>query len=153
MRRLECLIPPPLVALIVALGMWGAAYLMTPLSAPRWLMEDSAMALGTAGVALAAAGVLAFRAAGANINPHDIDRGEALVTSGVYRFTRNPMYLGISLVLCGYAAYLSRPVDLLGPVAFVAFLSRFQVAPEERAMRAKFGAAYADYARATRRWL
>ena len=153
MRWLECLIPPPLVALIVGLGMWGAAYLMAPLSAPRWLMEDAALALGTAGVALSAAGVLAFRAAGANINPHHIDRGDALVTSGVYRFTRNPMYLGIAIVLCGYAAFLSRPVDLLGPVIFGAYLTRFQILSEERAMRTKFGAAYTVYARATRRWI
>ena len=153
MRRLECLIPPPVVALIVGLGMEGVARAVAPLDAPDWLMTALALALAAAGVAIAASGVVAFRRAGANIDPHHIDRGEALVTGGPYRFTRNPMYLGITLVLSAYAVYLARPVELLGPAIFAAYLTRFQIAPEERAMRAKFGAAYTEYARATRRWI
>jgi protein-S-isoprenylcysteine O-methyltransferase Ste14 len=153
MRRLECLIPPPLVALIVALAMWGAAQAIAPLALPHEWTERAAAAIGAAGVALAASGVLAFRRAGANIDPHRIDKGEALVTDGVYRFTRNPMYLGLTLVLIGYAVYLARPVELLGPALIVLYLTRFQIQPEERAMRAKFGAAYVTYTAATRRWL
>lgn len=146
MRRLECLIPPPLVALIVGLAMWGAARAAAPLDAPRWLTMVAALAL-------AAAGVVAFRRAGADIDPHHVDRSEALATGGPYRFTRNPMYLGVTLVLCAYAIYLARPIELTGPAIFAAYLTRFQIAPEETAMRAKFGAAYTEYARATRRWI
>jgi protein-S-isoprenylcysteine O-methyltransferase Ste14 len=153
MRRLECLIPPPLVALIVGLAMWGAARAAAPLDAPRWLTLAVALALAAAGVALAAAGVVAFRRAGADIDPHHVDRSEALATGGPYRFTRNPMYLGVTLVLCAYAIYLARPIELTGPAIFAAYLTRFQIAPEETAMRAKFGAAYTEYARATRRWI
>jgi protein-S-isoprenylcysteine O-methyltransferase Ste14 len=153
MSWLECKVPPPVVALIAAVGMWGAARAAAPLDAPQGLMIAGALAIAAAGVALAGAGVLFFRRAGANIDPHRIDRGDALVTGGPYRFTRNPMYLGITLVLCAYAVYLSRPIELVGPVAFAAYLTRFQIAPEERAMRAKFGAAYAQYAHATRRWI
>jgi protein-S-isoprenylcysteine O-methyltransferase Ste14 len=153
MRWLEHLVPPPLVALLIGLAMWGLAHLAAPLEAPRALRIGLAAALAAAGLGFGAAGLLAFRRAGANIDPHRIDKGEALVTQGVYRYTRNPMYLGLALVLFGYAVYLIRPVDFLGPLAFLAYISRFQIWPEERAMARKFGASYEAYARATRRWI
>jgi protein-S-isoprenylcysteine O-methyltransferase Ste14 len=153
MRWLEHLVPPPLVALLVGVAMWATAGLAAPVEAPRALLHGVAAALAVAGLGFGAAGFLAFRRAGASIDPHRIDKGEALVTQGVYRYTRNPMYLGLALVLVGYAVYLIRPVDILGPLAFVAYITRFQIQPEERAMARKFGASYEAYARATRRWI
>ncbi len=153
MQRLEHLVPPPLVALIVGLAMWGAARVYAPLDLPLALRIALALLVGGDGVALAVTGFITFRRMGANIDPHHIDRGKVLVTSGVYRFTRNPMYLGMTLVLCGYALWLARPISALGPVLFVAFITWLQILPEERAMRAKFGAAYEAYMRATRRWI
>ncbi len=153
MRRLEHLVPPPLVALLIGAAMWGAARAGAPLDAPRVLRFALAAALTGLGLASAASGFFAFRRAGASIDPHRIDKGEVLVTGGVFRFTRNPMYLGLALLLCGYAVYLIRPIDFLGPVAFVAYITRFQILPEERAMTRKFGARYEAYARATRRWI
>ena len=153
MQRLEHMVPPPLVALIVALGMWGAARAYAPLDLPVTLRIGLALLVGAAGLAVAVTGFLTFRRLGANIDPLHIDRGDVLVTSGVYRFTRNPMYLGMTLVLCGYALWLARPISALGPVLFVAFITWLQILPEERAMRAKFGAAYEAYMRATRRWI
>ena len=76
-----------------------------------------------------------------------------MVTHGVYRFTRNPMYLGLLLILLGLAVYLASPWVLLGPVAFAAFITRFQIQPEERALTARFGATYTDYCARVRRWL
>ena len=153
MRWLEHRIPPPLAALIVAAAMGAAARFETPLAAPRALAIGVALALGALGAYTAVSGFLTFRQAGANPDPLHIDRGQVLVTGGVYRRTRNPMYLGLALVLCGFAFYLMRPLEALGPIILVAFLTRFQIAPEEAAMRAKFGAAYEDYRRTTRRWL
>ena len=153
MRWLEHLVPPPLVALLIGLAMWGATHFAAPWEAPRALRIGLASALAVVGLCVGGAGFLAFRRAGANIDPHRIDKGEALVTEGVYRRTRNPMYLGLALVLLGYAVYLIRPVDFLGPLAFLAYITRFQILPEERAMTRKFDARYEAYARATRRWL
>lgn len=153
MRWLEHLVPPPLVALLIGIAMWAASHFAAPLEAPRGLRIGVAAALAVAGLGFGAAGLLAFRRAGANIDPHRIDKGEALVTQGVYRYTRNPMYLGLALVLLGYAVYLIRPVDFLGPLAFVAYIARFQILPEERAMARKFGASYEAYTRAVRRWI
>ena len=153
MRWLEHRAPPPLVALLIGLAMWGAAHFAAPMAAPRALRLGLAAALAMAGLGLGGAGLLAFRRAGASVDPHHIDKGEALVCEGVYRFTRNPMYLGVALLLLGYAIFLLRPVDFLGPLAFVAYITRFQIQPEERAMARKFGARYAAYKRTTRRWL
>ena len=153
MKPLEHLVPPPLVALIVGLGMWGAARPSAPLDIPLAPRIALALLVGGGGLALVVTGFLTFRRLGANIDPLHIDRGEVLVTSGVYRFTRNPMYIGMTLVLCGYAVWLARPISALGPVLFVVYSTWFQILPEERAMRAKFGAAFDAYARATRRWI
>ena len=153
MRWLEHLVPPPLVALLIGLAMWAAAHFAAPLETPRALRIGLAAALALAGLGCGAAGLLAFRRAGASIDPHRIDKGEALATEGVYRYTRNPMYLGLALMLFGYAVYLIRSVDFLGPVVFLAYITRFQILPEERAMARKFGSRFEAYARATRRWI
>jgi protein-S-isoprenylcysteine O-methyltransferase Ste14 len=153
MRWLEHRIPPPLVALIAAAAMSGVARAFPALPAPEGLRLALGLGLAGLGVACDLAGIVAFRRVGANVNPMRLDRGEGLATGGVYRFTRNPMYLGLALLLSGYALYQMRPLALLGPVAFVAYITRFQILPEERAMTEKFGAAYEDYRRRVRRWL
>ena len=63
------------------------------------------------------------------------------------------MYLGIVLILAGWAAWLSNVLSLSGAFAFVAYMNRFQIRPEERALRAKFGADYEAFAKSVRRWL
>jgi protein-S-isoprenylcysteine O-methyltransferase Ste14 len=63
------------------------------------------------------------------------------------------MYLGLLLVVLGWAAFLCSAVALVGPVIFVAYIGRFQIAPEERVLSAKFGTAYSGYLARVRRWL
>ena len=76
-----------------------------------------------------------------------------MVTTGICRVTRNPMYLGFALALLGWGLWLGHAVALGVPLAFVLYVNRFQIQPEERALRAKFGAPYEDYRRRVRRWL
>lgn len=154
MPSLELKIPPPLVAVVVA----GAMYAAATLHAPAWALPLSVrvvVALGLAGVGVAfdLAGMLSFRKAKTTINPLTPQRSSAVVTHGVYRFTRNPMYVGLVLILLGLAVYLASPWALLGPLAFGAFITRFQIQPEERALTARFGTAYTDYCARVRRWL
>jgi len=87
------------------------------------------------------------------ISPVDLESASALVTSGVFRFSRNPMYVGFTAMLVGWAVCLAAPWALVGPVAFVLFTNRFQIIPEERVMRDKFGQAYDDYQAQVRRWI
>jgi protein-S-isoprenylcysteine O-methyltransferase Ste14 len=153
MSKLEHLIPPPLVALLIGLAMLALAKASGPPAVDEALRVDGASVLFVLGLASAASGAFAFQRQGADINPHKIDRGDVLVTNGIFRWTRNPMYLGLTLLLCCYAFYLARPLCVLGPVVFVPFITRFQIIPEERAMLAKFGERYADYCAKTRRWI
>ena len=152
--RLELKIPPPVVALVVAMLMWLLKRAFEPILDVPWAVRlGSALVLGLAGGITSAAGVLHFRRAGTTIDPMRPDAASVLVSAGVYRFTRNPMYLGMLLVLLGWAVYLSSLPAMVLPAAFVLYLNRFQIAPEERALAARFGDAYEAYRRRVRRWL
>jgi protein-S-isoprenylcysteine O-methyltransferase Ste14 len=76
-----------------------------------------------------------------------------MVTTGIYRFSRNPMYVGFALVLVGWACFVANLVAMLLVLAFVVYLNRFQIEPEERVLSARFGDEYRTYLRAVRRWL
>jgi len=75
------------------------------------------------------------------------------VSSGIYAVTRNPMYVGLLLVLIALAIFLSSPWTLVGPAAYFLYIGRFQIAPEERALTALFGTEYTEYLSKVRRWL
>lgn len=152
MPWLEHKIPPPLVGLLCASAMWWAS--------PGWSWDSvgplrlvPAAALLLVGLGFDALGLLAFHRARTTVNPLRPGRASTLVVGGVYRVTRNPMYVGMALQLCAWAVVLGSWPALAGPCAFVAFITRFQVLPEERFMAAKFGAAFDAYCAQVRRWL
>ena len=156
MSPLELKIPPPLVAAAVAGAMtaasvWLPQVLVLPL--PPSVRVGAALVLVGVGACFDVAGLLAFRKAKTTVNPLAPNRSTAVVSTGVYRITRNPMYLGMALILLGFALYLASPWALLGPLVFAAFITRFQIQPEERALTARFGAAYTAYCTQVRRWL
>jgi protein-S-isoprenylcysteine O-methyltransferase Ste14 len=152
MRMLELKIPPPVVALVVAVAMWGISGVMRfdMLLLPR---VAGALAIAIAGAGIALSGARAFRRARTTTSPLKPDAASSLVTSGVFRYTRNPMYLGVCLVLVAWALFLSSAAAFLGPVVFVLYITRFQIMPEERVLARIFGAAFADYRIRTRRWV
>lgn len=153
MAGLEHRIPPPAVAALVAAGMWGldgyGPRLPIAPGSARW----AAALLGVAGIAIALAGVLAFRASRTTVNPLAPERASALVTGGVYRVTRNPMYVGMALLLMAWAVSLAAALPFVGVVVFVLFITRFQIVPEERALVRLFGDEFSIYAARVRRWL
>ncbi len=153
MRSLELRVPPPVVAFTAALLMWAATRAAPALRVDVPGRETLAVALAVVGAFIAVAGVLEFRRARTTVNPLNPDATSALVVTGVYRLSRNPMYLGLAIVLLAGAVYLSHALALLGPVAFVAYIHRFQILPEERALRALFPGDFNEYARRVRRWL
>jgi protein-S-isoprenylcysteine O-methyltransferase Ste14 len=152
MSSLELRIPPPVVALLVAAAMWGISRVAPLPSAPS-LRIAAALGLAVVGVACSISGAMAFGRAKTTKNPMKPQSTSSLVVTGVYRFTRNPMYLGLSLVLLGWAVLLWSAWALLGPVAFVAYVSRFQIAPEEKVLGTLFGSEYLAYRAKVRRWL
>ena len=136
---------------MTAASVWLAPVLVLPL--PPSVRVGAALVLVGVGACFDVAGLLAFRKAKTTVNPLAPNRSTAVVSTGVYRITRNPMYLGMALILLGLALYLASPWALLGPLVFAAFITRFQIQPEERALTARFGAAYTAYCTQVRRWL
>ena len=153
LKFLELKIPPVAVWLLCAAAMAWIARL-TPAGA-RQFPGRIGLALGLAalGAGLGLAGVRAFRSRRTTVNPHRPQAVSAMVADGIYRVTRNPMYLGLLLMLLAWAAFLAHLFACALLPIFVLYLNRFQIQPEERAMQAKFGQAFADYAKTVRRWI
>ena len=152
-HRLETLVPPPIVALVVAAVMWAVDRILGRASAAAGARTVISGALFVLAVLVAWIGIRAFARSRTPFDPHHPEKATALVTRGIFRWSRNPMYLSMVLALLGWAAWLGEPWLVLGPVAFVLYVTRFQIRPEERALAEKFGAEYEDYRRRTRRWI
>lgn len=153
MPTLDHRIPPPAVGALVAAAMWACASLGPQLSLAPALRYALMGVLVAAGLAFDLLGLLAFRASRTTINPLKPARASVLVTGGVYRITRNPMYVGMGLLLLAWAVHLSALLPFAGPVAYVLYITRFQIRPEEKVLAQIFGDAYAAYAARVRRWL
>jgi len=150
---MELKIPPVVQVIVAGIAMWLIAYLLPQanlnFSGIAWL----AGIFYGAGVVIALSGVLAFRQANTTVDPRTPDKTSSLVTQGIYNFTRNPMYLGFLLLLIGFALYLANVLAAFILPAFVLFMNRYQIKPEERFMQAKFGTEYQSYKEQVRRWI
>lgn len=153
MQWLELKIPPLLVWLVFAAAMLGVAYAAPGLSFTLAGSSAFALALVALGVVVAFAGVIAFRHKRTTVNPFTPSASSSVVSGGVYRLSRNPMYLGFLLALAGGAVYLSNAAAALLLPAFVAYMSNYQIKPEERALLTKFGPEFAEYMSRVRRWV
>ncbi|MCU0761264.1 MAG: isoprenylcysteine carboxylmethyltransferase family protein [Steroidobacteraceae bacterium] len=155
MAGLELKVPPPLVALGCALVMKGIALLVAGDDARGdWpVLRFVAVALVLAGLTIDVVGVWSFRRARTTVNPLKPANSSALVTSGIYGLTRNPMYLGMAMLLAGWAAWLGTTWALAGVAAFIAWITRFQIVPEERALARLFGTEYDAYRARVSRWI
>lgn len=150
---MQAKIPPVIVMLLFAFAMW-LLQLFTPGAGVALPYRLAAAGLAFAlGAFFCMAGVVSFRRASTTVNPLTPDRASTLVTSGIYRHSRNPMYVGFALFLVAFAALLGSWWSLLGVVAFVVFMDRCQIEAEERALRTLFAAQFEQYSREVRRWL
>ena len=154
MQALELKLPPPVWALICCVAAWSLANRpsLWPTPAPGWLALLAVLIAG-ASFAFALAALLQFRRAGTTVHPHHPARTTALVTDGVYRHTRNPMYLAMVGVMLAWALWQADLRIALAPALFVPIITRLQIFPEERALRARFGADYEAWCARVRRWL
>jgi protein-S-isoprenylcysteine O-methyltransferase Ste14 len=153
MRSLELKVPPVAVTVAAGLGMVLAAWMAPSLAVlvPGRLAVAPALAL--AGLAISGAGVSSFRRARTTVNPLEPEAASSLVRSGIYAYTRNPMYLGFAAVLAGWAVFLSNLAAFAILPFFVLYLDRYQIVPEERALAALFGGDFTEYVSRVRRWL
>ena len=146
-------IPPPLWMLIFALAMWALARYW-PLAS---ILPNEWLWLGWCVIAIAPiAPIVAniqFRRAQTTANPFKPETATALVTSGVFSWTRNPMYLGLFILLLGWAIKLGALSSLIAALLFVPLIYMVQIRAEEYALRAHFGADYERYCQQVNRWL
>lgn len=105
------------------------------------------------GAVVAVAGVLEFHLANTTVDPRDPKKSEVLVVTGIYKTSRNPMYLGFVVILLGWLVILANVASILLLPVFVFYLHRFQIKPEERFLSQKFGAEFDQYCSSVRRWI
>ncbi len=153
MQALELKIPPPLLYIICMLLMY-VIRLLVPVCAvalpfSEWIVSGCVLAAGCFGLS----GVYEFKKAKTTVHPVKMEGVTAIVDSGAYRFTRNPMYLGLLLLLFGFGYWQQNLLSLAVCVGFVVYMNRFQIKPEERFLKQEFGKAYSDYKARVRRWI
>lgn len=143
-------IPPVGVFALFAALMWIIERHVSVIRFRSLLMAGALILIG-GGVALA--GVVAFRKARTTVNPYKIEDCNELVTSGIYALSRNPMYLGMAIILGGWGFWLGEMLTLLGVAGFMVCMTYFQIRPEEEVLTAKFGKSFEEYCQKTGRWI
>lgn len=141
-------IPPPVICLIGMVVMYCLPPLIR-LPQAHWLVAILVVVSGIVGVA----SVISFKRVNTTITPLNPEKTSHIVTTGIYRFSRNPMYLSIMIFLTACAVYLENALALLVLPLALFCLNYFQIIPEEQILEQKFGEAYLAYKRAVRRWL
>lgn len=152
-RKTALRVPPLIVAGLMAVFMWLLATyvpLVLVVFAGQWII---ALIFALFGAQLAIASVRALHDNETTVNPLQPDTTSALVTSGVFRLSRNPIYLGFLSALIGFAIWLGALTSILVLPFFVWYMNRFQIRPEEAALRARFGEEFEQYISQVRRWI
>ena len=153
MKALELKIPPVAQFVAIALCMWVIAKYSPSLSidiAARGVLVVVFICLGGF---FAIPAVSAFRSAETTVDPRCPEKASRLIITGVYRYSRNPMYLGLLCLLIAWALYLSNVLGFAGPPLFVLSMNHLQIRLEEQAMEARFGEDFHVYRQSVRRWI
>ncbi|HQZ81926.1 MAG TPA: isoprenylcysteine carboxylmethyltransferase family protein [Pyrinomonadaceae bacterium] len=153
MRWLELKIPPLLIVLGFGLAMYGASWSLPVTNFEMPGRPYVSLAFAILGVATVASGVIAFRSKKTTVDPRFPDKASSVVTIGIYRITRNPMYLGMLFLLTAWALFLANFIVIILLAGFVVYMTLFQIKPEERILRSKFGAEYEEFLSRVRRWI
>ena len=150
---LELKLSPVMTTIALAALMWLLARNTPGFSLAPEMRLTAMFVLFAAGAAIGFAGIWSFRKARTTVNPWRPHASSELVMSGIYRRTRNPMYLGLLLALAGWGLDLANFFAVLLAFAFVPYMNRFQIRPEERALEQAYGEAFVEYCRRVRRWI
>ena len=150
---MELKVPPVILVLFTAIGM----LLISKLAPSFGLIISGRLIIGILlifiGIVIAISGVIEFRRANTTVDPRDPNKSARLVNTGVYTFSRNPMYLGFALILLGWLVMLANIAAMILLPVFVFYLTQFQIKPEERFLSQKFGTEFDEYRRRVRRWI
>ena len=144
-------IPPPLIAMLCILIIFLSKSIF-----PSFVFSyklQLGIFVSTIGFLLLIVSIKSFIDNKTTINPLNLKKSTYLVTSGVFRFSRNPMYLGMLLFLLGTAIILNIIGGLIISILFIFYMNFFQIIPEEKALENLFGKNYRNYRKTVRRWI
>jgi len=144
-------IPPPIVTLLFGLAIYLSKNLF-PHPNNHFLDWVSVLLL-LFGIIIIRSAFLLFRNHKTTINPVNLTKTSSLVNTGIFKYTRNPMYLGMVLILLSIGLKFNLFGGIIFVFTFVVFITRFQIIPEEKAMEKLFGQEFKNYKSKTKRWL
>lgn len=144
-------IPPPIITLICGLGIYFSRPLFPKYS---YISIDIIAALFLLlGITTLITAVLSFKRQSTTVNPLQPEKASSLVVSGIFKYSRNPMYLGMLLILISMTIKFNFIDGILIIFVFVAFITKFQIIPEEIVLEKLFGEEFIRYKKKTRRWI
>ena len=153
MKFLELKVPPvALFILVLVASYFSAQQLSTGAIGMPFKLVVLGVGIVLSGV-IGLAGVWEFRKQKTTVNPIKVETASTVVDSGVFGYTRNPMYLGLFILLFCFGYFFQNIFSVLLSFAFVIYMNQFQIKPEERALEQLFGAEYVDYKQKVRRWV
>jgi protein-S-isoprenylcysteine O-methyltransferase Ste14 len=152
---MKAIIPPPVVLVICGTLMWLMDRFLPSFkfAFPYRTLFFWIILLG--GLSVFASGVFSIIKRKTTIHPDhkSLLKPTALVTRGIFRYTRNPIYLGMAIMLLAWMVFLESWLSIAGLIFFVAFITRYQIMPEEEALAKVFGEEYNRYRNNVRRWV
>jgi protein-S-isoprenylcysteine O-methyltransferase Ste14 len=153
MRQLDLKVPPLAVCATALVAIVAFGYFVPSANQPFPGHRLAAISLVLAGVTVAVTAILQFRRVRTTVNPMRPSRTASIVATGVFSWSRNPMYLGMAMCLLGVSAWFSTVLGYALVPLFCVYITEFQIKPEERALMVRFGAEYSAYAATVRRWI
>jgi protein-S-isoprenylcysteine O-methyltransferase Ste14 len=150
---MELKIPPLVLLVITGLLMWGVSALSLVSPIESMLLGPMALIVFLIGLGIGLWAAMTFKKANTTVDPRVPEASAKLVCTGIFNLSRNPMYLSMLLELAGLALWLGNPLNVVLLVFFVWYINKFQIAPEERALKAKFADEVQSYHAKVRRWI
>tara|TARA_B100000579_G_scaffold422653_1_gene424896 strand:- start:130 stop:576 length:447 start_codon:yes stop_codon:yes gene_type:complete len=144
-------IPPPIVTLTFGLFIYFSKSFF-----PEFNNDLLGIASGLSliiGIGVLISAVASFRKQKTTVNPLDIEKASSLVISGVFKYSRNPMYLGMVFILFSITLKFNLIGGIILTLLFALFITKFQIIPEEVVMKKLFKEGFDSYKKKTRRWL
>jgi protein-S-isoprenylcysteine O-methyltransferase Ste14 len=151
--KLALKIPPVVQALIFGFLMWILDKRMPIGQFDFTHRLPAAMLFAVAAIGLVVSSMLAFRRVSTTVDPFHPEEASHLVVDGVFGVSRNPMYVSLALLLIGWSIFLGNVYNLVLVLAFIAYLTQFQIKPEEKTLKSLFGERYEQYCSHVRRWI
>ena len=144
-------IPPPLIVLVLIVSIYFSSKKIDLINIP--LQMEISIFILSAGILIFVNPVLQFIKSKTTVNPIQFEEVNKLVTSGIFKYSRNPMYLGMLMIVLSTSIFYLNIYSILTPLLFILWINKFQIKREEEFLIEKFGDEYLSYKKKTRRWI